>query len=58
MLGGGKTNAVVLRGSGGKPVINKKATINYNYLSYWDVPQNDLDFNTPSASSAPVKNPD
>jgi starch-binding outer membrane protein, SusD/RagB family len=55
--GGGRTNAVVLSGSGGKPVINKKATINYNYLSYWDVPQNDLDFNTPSASSAPVKNP-
>jgi hypothetical protein len=28
----------------------------YNYLDYWDVPQNELDFNTPGAASAPVKN--
>jgi len=28
----------------------------YNYLDYWDVPQNELDFNTPGPASAPVKN--
>lgn len=55
--GGGRTNAVVLSISGGKTVVNTKATINYNYLSYWDVPQNDLDFNAPSANAAPVKTP-
>ena len=55
--GGGRTNAVVLTSSNGKTIVNKKAIINYNYLSYWDVPENDLDFNAPSANAAPVKTP-
>ncbi|MBI3717661.1 MAG: RagB/SusD family nutrient uptake outer membrane protein [Sphingobacteriales bacterium] len=30
--------------------------LDYNYLDYWDVPQNELDFNAPAPGSAPVKN--
>ena len=30
--------------------------VEYNYMDYWDVPQNELDFNVPAASSPPVKN--
>ena len=52
--GGGRTGAIVLDKFS---VLNTNATINYNYLDYWDVPDNELVFNTPSASSAPVKNP-
>ena len=28
----------------------------YRYMDYWDVPHNELDFNTPGPTSAPVKN--
>jgi starch-binding outer membrane protein, SusD/RagB family len=50
----GRTNAVVIdKGS----VVNTKATINYNYLDYYDVPDNELAYNKPEASSAPTKNP-
>lgn len=30
--------------------------IDYSYMDYWDVPQNELDFNAPSGTSARVKN--
>lgn len=30
--------------------------IEYNFTDYWDVPQNELDFNPANASSAPIKN--
>jgi len=53
-LGGGRKGAVVLNAKG---VVQKNATINYNYLTYWDVPQNELDFNAPASGSAPVKAP-
>lgn len=53
-LGGGRKGAVVLDGNG---VVQNNATVNYNYLTYWDVPQNELDFNAPASGSAPVKNP-
>ena len=43
---------VVLDGSGN---LNTNAQINYNYLPYWDVSQNELDFNAPLAGSAPLK---
>jgi len=46
-----RTGAVVV-GPGG--VIDNNATIIYNYMDYWDVPLNELDFNTPSATSSPV----
>jgi len=37
--------------------LNTNATINYGFLDYWDVPDNELAYNPPSAESAPVKNP-
>jgi hypothetical protein len=52
--GGGRTNCVVLDKEG---KLNTKATISYNYLDYWDVPDNELAYNKPDAGSAPVKNP-
>jgi hypothetical protein len=52
--GGGRTNAVVLSSSG---VLSTHATINYNFLDYWDVPADEFVLNPPAAGSAPVKNP-
>lgn len=52
--GGGRTGAVVVDNKG---VVSTNATINYSYLDYWDVPDNELTYNPPSAESAPVKNP-
>lgn len=54
VLENGRFNAVVVDKSS---VVNTKATINYNYLDYYDVPDNELAYNKPDASSAPVKNP-
>ena len=50
--GGGRTGAVVVGPSG---VIDTNASIEYNYLSYWDIPLTELDFNTPTNPSVPVK---
>lgn len=52
--GGGRKGAVVITGTGG---VNTNATIEYNYLDYWDVPDNELAYNPPASGSAPVKNP-
>lgn len=52
--GGGRTGAVVVDGQG---ELNTNATIEYNFLDYWDVPDNELVYNLPVAGSAPVKNP-
>ncbi|HEY9195062.1 MAG TPA: RagB/SusD family nutrient uptake outer membrane protein [Mucilaginibacter sp.] len=52
--GGGRKNAVVLTSGG---VLNTKATINYNFLDYWDVPADEFVLNPPGAGSAPIKNP-
>ncbi len=52
--GGGRKNAVVVDKF---KTVNLNATINYNYLDYWDVPDNEVVYNPPSATSAPVKNP-
>jgi hypothetical protein len=49
--GGGRRNAVVVLAGG---AVDENATINYNYMRYWDVPLNELDFNTPSTGSARV----
>lgn len=46
-----RTGVVVL-GPGG--AVNNNATIVYNYMDYWDVPTNELDFNVPAAGSAEV----
>ena len=53
-VGGGRTKAVVLSTTG---VLSTNATINYNFLDYWDVPDDEVSLNPPSATSAPVKNP-
>ncbi|MEO7768259.1 MAG: hypothetical protein ABIS01_12565 [Ferruginibacter sp.] len=52
--GGGRTGAIVLSAAG---AVNTNATIDYNYLDYWDVPDNELAYNPAAANSAPVKNP-
>lgn len=52
--GGGRTNAVVISNSA---VVSTHATINYNFLDYWDVPDNELAYNPALAGSAPTKNP-
>jgi hypothetical protein len=49
-----RTGVVVL-GPGG--AVNTNATIVYNYLDYWDVPLNEIDFNTPASGSANVVAP-
>jgi len=52
--GGGRFGAVVLSAAG---VVSTNATIEYNFLDYWDVPDNELAYNPPAAGSAPVVNP-
>jgi starch-binding outer membrane protein, SusD/RagB family len=59
--GGGRANAIVMiPGDLLIPVqANPSPTacfMEYNYLDYWDVPLNELDFNTPGPLSAPVQN--
>lgn len=55
--GGGRANSVVLSNLTGSTVVNTKAFINYNYLSYFDVPLNEIEFNLPALGSAPVVGP-
>lgn len=50
----GRKGAVVVDKTG---KVNTNATINYNFLDYWDVPDNELAYNPAAASSAPTKNP-
>ncbi|MDB5154150.1 MAG: hypothetical protein JWR54_2901 [Mucilaginibacter sp.] len=52
--GGGRTGCVVLTPAG---VLNTNATINYDFLDYWDVPADEFVLNPPAAGSAPIKNP-
>lgn len=52
--GGGLSGAVVVDASG---TLNTNATINYNFLDYWHVPDNELAYNRPNTGSAPVLNP-
>jgi len=56
--GGGRAGTVVLSNIPGTPLLNTNAFINYNYLSYWDVPANELVFNNPTTGSAPVVTPE
>jgi len=44
----------VITGTG---AVNTNATIEYNFLDYWDVPDNELVYNPPGTGSVPVKNP-
>ncbi|WP_262246168.1 RagB/SusD family nutrient uptake outer membrane protein [Parapedobacter soli] len=54
--GGGRSGAVVLYIPSGATsyVVDENATIDYNYLSWWPVPDNEIDLNEPSVGSAPV----
>jgi hypothetical protein len=52
--GGGRTGCYVISTAG---VLNTNATIDYGYLDFWDVPDNELAYNPPADGSAPVKNP-
>jgi starch-binding outer membrane protein, SusD/RagB family len=54
VISNGRTNAVVIDKAG---KLNTKATITYNFLDYWDVPDNELAYNPAAAGSAPIKNP-
>jgi starch-binding outer membrane protein, SusD/RagB family len=57
--GGGRANAIVYLPASvlGTPTDEvRPCFIEYNYMDYWDVPQNELDFNAPAAGSPPVKN--
>jgi hypothetical protein len=59
--GGGRAGAIVMvPGDMLVPAQGNPAPVpclmDYRYLDYWDVPQNELDFNTPGPTSAPVKN--
>lgn len=52
--GGGRTGCMLVDNAGN---LNTNVTIEYNYLDYWDVPDNELAYNPPAGGSAPVKNP-
>lgn len=52
--GGGVKNVTVVDKDG---KVNKNATIIFNYLDYWDVPDNELVYNPAATGSDPVKNP-
>jgi starch-binding outer membrane protein, SusD/RagB family len=57
--GGGRANAWVYLPAGTLSNANDQVFpcfIDYNYVDYWDIPQNELDFNVPASGSAPVKN--
>jgi hypothetical protein len=57
--GGGRSGAVILStDDSGAMVVNTNATINYNYLSYFDVPKNELEFNAPAEGSSAVTGPE
>jgi hypothetical protein len=52
--GVGRRNAVAVKSNG---TVSTNATIEYNYMDYWDVPGNELTYNPPAAGSAAVVNP-
>ena len=49
-----RSGLTVLDGNG---VVNTNATFNYNYLDYWSVPDQELEFNKPNEGTAPVVSP-
>jgi len=57
--GGGRTGAIVYVPGNLVSSTSDQALpcfMEYNYMDYWDVPQNELDFNAPATGSASVKN--
>jgi starch-binding outer membrane protein, SusD/RagB family len=51
--GGGRYGATLIFNT----VVYTNATIDYNFMDYWDVPGDETEKNAPAAGSAPVKNP-
>lgn len=54
VISAGRTKCVVVDKAGN---LNTNATIMYNFLDYWDVPDNELVYNQPSGAAVPTKNP-
>ncbi|HEV9038412.1 MAG TPA: RagB/SusD family nutrient uptake outer membrane protein [Puia sp.] len=58
--GGGRIGNIVVPGSligpSGTPATVLPCQIDYSFSDYWDVPQNELDFNPATTGSAPIKN--
>lgn len=56
--GGGRTGNIVVPGTliGSASYQVLPCLIDYSFSDYWDIPQNELDFNPPGSSSAPIKN--
>ncbi len=52
--GGGRSPAVIVNNDSS---VDPAATIEYNFLDYWDVPDNEIAYNAPAAGSASIKNP-
>ncbi len=52
--GGGRTGSVVISSTG---AVNTNARIDYGFLDYWDVPDNELAINPAASGSAATKNP-
>ena len=50
--GGGRYGCTLIYNA----IVYNNATINYNFMDYWDVPADETEKNPPSADSAPVKN--
>ena len=53
--GGGKTGVNVIKIDG---TVSANSSINYNFISYFDVPDNELAYNPAATGSAAVVNPD
>ena len=57
--GGGRVGANILVPAGltgSSSAMILPCLVDYNYVDYWDVPQNELDFNVAAAGSAPIRN--
>jgi starch-binding outer membrane protein, SusD/RagB family len=56
--GGGAYNQVfVFSGTGGALQVNTKTTVSYNYMDYWDVPQDETELNPATSGNDFLKNP-
>jgi starch-binding outer membrane protein, SusD/RagB family len=53
--GGGRTNCKIYDPVAS--VLRTGCTINYNFIDYWDVPDNESSINKPVSGSAPIVNP-
>ena len=58
--GGGRTGNIVVPGTligpSGTPATVLPCLIDYAFSDYWDIPQNELDFNPAGSGSAPIHN--